>query len=141
MLHYDNVRAVFGLSGESFVLFKSKFEERMSQFSPDGRWVAYASDESGRSEIYVRPFQGTGGQWQVSTGGGVTPLWRRDGKELYYIAPDARLMAVGFATVSTAGAAPAIGTPTALFQTRILYGGTNPVGTTRQYDVAPDGRS
>jgi len=73
----------------------------------------------------------------VSTSGGVTPRWRRDGKELYYIAPDAKLMAV---SVSTTGVRPEVGTPSALFQTRILFGGTSPVGTSWQYDVAPDGR-
>ena len=72
-------------------------------FSPDGRWVAYHSDESGRPEVYVRPFvppgaTGTaaptaGGQWQVSTAGGIHPVWRSDGKELYYINPDGAMMA------------------------------------------------
>ena len=115
----------------------SKFEERMAQFSPDGRWVAYGSDESGLAEIYLRPFPASSGQWQVSTLGGVTPRWRRDGKELYYISPDAKLMAV---PVFGTGTAPEIGTPMALFQTHIVNGGANVAGVPWQYDVAPDGR-
>ena len=119
------------------VFLKSRFEERAAQFSPDGRWVAYMSDESGQPEIYARPFPGASGQWQVSTMGGVTPRWRRDGKELYYIAPDGTLMAV---PVATTGIAPEMGTPMALFPTRAVYGGVSIVGVTWQYDVADDGR-
>ena len=68
------------------VWLKTTFDERRPQFSPDGRWVAYMSNESGRYEIYVRPFSGrgtggrTGGQWQVSTAGGIIPRWRSDGR-------------------------------------------------------------
>jgi Tol biopolymer transport system component len=122
---------------EPFAFLNSKYEERTPQFSPDGQWVAYASDESGRLEIYLRTFPISSGQWPVSIGGGVTPRWRRDGQEIYYIAPDAKLMAV---TVAAKNNVPELGTPTALFQTKILYGGTSPVGTNWQFDVAPDGR-
>ena len=115
----------------------SRFEERIAQFSPDGRWVAYQSDESGQPEIYVRPFQTASGRWQVSTMGGVTPRWRADGSELYYIAPDGKLMAV---PMKITGPAPEMGTPMSLFQPRILYGGTQPLGSAAQFDVAPDGR-
>lgn len=66
---------------------KTRFNEFNPFFSPDGRWLAYTSDESGREEIYVRPFPGPGGKWQVSDQGGVNPLWSRDGKELFYMAP------------------------------------------------------
>ena len=75
-------------------LIQSEFIDRNGQFSPDGRWVAYVSDESGRLEIYVVPFPGPGGKWQVSTGGGVTPHWSADGKELFYSSPDQELMTV-----------------------------------------------
>jgi Tol biopolymer transport system component len=119
------------------VFVNSRFEERMGQFSPDGRWVAYSSDESGPTEIYVRPFPASNGQWKASTTGGVTPRWRHDGKELYYIAPDGALMAVPFAV---AGSAPEMGAPKALFHPRILNGGASVVGITWQYDVALDGR-
>lgn len=116
---------------------KSKFEERHGQFSPDGRSVAYASDESGRFEIYVRPFPGPGAPILVSTAGGIAPRWRKDGKELYYIAPDSSLMAVAVATTS---GPPQLGAPFALFRPRILLGGTATIGYQAQYDVAPDGR-
>jgi Tol biopolymer transport system component len=118
-----------------WAFLKTEFEERHGQFSPDGRWVAYRSDESGRLEVYVRPFPGPGGQWQVSTAGGIAPRWRPDGKELYYIAPDSRMMAV---PITTQGATLEPGTPVALFQTRIFGGGAYP--NRQQYDVAPDGR-
>jgi serine/threonine protein kinase len=68
--------------------------ERDPAFSPDGRWVAYGSDESGPYEIYVRPFAGPGGKWQISRGTGTRARWRRDGKELYYVSPDGKMMAV-----------------------------------------------
>ncbi len=85
----------------------------------------------------MRPFPGPGGQWQVSTAGGKAPRWRADGKELYYIAPDSRLMA---ASIAASGTVLQPGLPTALFQPRIALGGTEVVGTRQQYDVAPDGR-
>jgi Tol biopolymer transport system component len=115
----------------------SPFYEGVSAFSPDGHWVAYGSDESGRREIYVRPFPGPGAQWQVSTAGGKDPRWRPDGRELYYIAPDGRLMA---APIASSGTALQPGLPTALFQPRIVGGGTPAIGFRQQYDVAPDGR-
>ena len=124
-----------------FVFVNTRFDERSAQFSPDGHWVAYISNESGRFEVYVRPFSGTpsgvaGGQWQVSTSGGLEPRWRPDGRELYYIAPDDKLMA---APIRTSGATFEPGTPAALFQTRI-YGGGNDPGIGIEYDVTGDGR-
>jgi Tol biopolymer transport system component/predicted Ser/Thr protein kinase len=99
---------------------RAEFAQREGRFSPDGRWVAYVSNESGRYEIYVRPFSpdllgGTsnaGGKWLISENGGTSPIWRQDGKELYYIAPDGKLMAV---TVS-AGSSFQAGIPKVLFQ-------------------------
>lgn len=104
---------------------------------PTGTGSRTQSDESGRYEIYVRPFPGPGGQWQVSTAGGKDPRWRPDGKELYYIAPDSRLMAV---PIASSGGALQPGLPAPLFQPRIALGGTPVVGFLQQYDVAPDGR-
>jgi Tol biopolymer transport system component len=82
----------------------TEYNEMDGRFSPDMRWVAYVSDESGSNEIYVRSFsQGsgessaTGGKWQVSVGGGTGPRWRRDGKELYYRTPNGKVMAVAVA--------------------------------------------
>ena len=65
-------------------------------FSPDGRWLAYASNESGRSEVFVRSFPGAGTQWQVSTSGGWLPTWSRHRNELFYLSPDSRLMVVSY---------------------------------------------
>jgi Tol biopolymer transport system component len=114
---------------------RTPFDERQGQFSPDGKWVAYESNESGRFEIYVRPFPSFSSQWQVSVGGGASPRWRRDGKELYYIAPDRRMMAT---PVTARGEIFEPGTPTALFQTRIVGISANIFAP--QYDVSPDGR-
>jgi eukaryotic-like serine/threonine-protein kinase len=116
------------------VFLKTNFDERWSQFSPDDRWVAYQSNESGRDEIYVRPFPEAEGQWQISADGGMQPRWSRDGKELYYLTADGKLMAV---PIGVRGAVLEPGKPVALFRTRIqnLTGPTRP-----QYDVASDGR-
>jgi hypothetical protein len=118
------------------VFLKTRFDETMGQFSPDGRWVAYQSNESGMYQINVRPFPGPGAQRQVSTGGGIEPRWRRDGRELYYIAPDGRLMA---APMAGNGATLEPGAPTALFLPRIAFGG-GAYGARPQYAVAADGR-
>ncbi len=128
------------------VFLKTPFREGYGAFSPDGRWVAYESNESGRNEIYVRPFvppatAGTpptpaGGQWQVSTAGGIYPVWRPDGKELYYLNPAGAMMA---APITVTGATFAPGAPIVLFPTRIVGGGED-AAQGRQYDVAPNGR-
>jgi serine/threonine protein kinase/Tol biopolymer transport system component len=129
---------VLPLDGDqkAYPFLRTPFDERVGQFSPDGRWVAYQSNESGPWQIYVRPFPGPGGQSQVSTAGGIQSRWRADGKELYYIAPDGKMMAVPIA-VKDGTLEP--GVPAVLFQTRIWGGGTNAF-TRQQYDVAPDGR-
>lgn len=111
--------------------------EMWGQFSPDGHWIAYQSNESGRFEIYVRPFPGPGAAIPISTTGGVYVRWARDGHELYYLAPDATLMAV--ATRLDKGQFVA-GTPVSLFRTRRVGGGVNVIGDGHQYDVSPDGR-
>lgn len=73
---------------------QTDFNEQQAQFSPNGKWIAYTSDVSGRPEVYVQPFPASAGPLRVSTGGGAQPQWRRDGRELFYIAPDRKLMAV-----------------------------------------------
>jgi dipeptidyl aminopeptidase/acylaminoacyl peptidase len=124
-----------------FLFLKTNFDERRGQFSPDGRWVAYSSDESGTYEIYVRAFDGrssgsaAGGQSQVSASGGIYARWRADGRELYYIAPDSKLMAV---PIAVRGERLEAGTPVVLFQTRI--GGSTDPNRGIQYDVSRDGR-
>jgi len=118
-----------------FAFLEAPSEQHWGRFSPDGRWVAYMSVETTRSEIYVRPFRpesgAAAGQWQLSTAGGVDPVWSTDGKELYYINPARELMAV---PITVTGNTLAPGVPRRLFQTRIV------TGPGWQYDVAPDGR-
>jgi Tol biopolymer transport system component len=117
-----------------FTFVSTSFDERSGQFSPDGRWISYVSNESGQYEVYVRSFPDTGGQWQISTAGGAQPRWAPNGKEVFYIAPDGGLMAV---SIAVAGNAIQPGTPVLLFPTRIW----NTTDFVRmQYDVAPDGR-
>jgi Tol biopolymer transport system component len=111
----------------------SKADEAQAQFSPDGRWVAYASSESGRPEVYVQPFPATGAKWQVSTGGGEQPRWRRDGKEMFYLAADRRLMAVPIRVPGAFDAAPAV----PLFETTL---GVGYLGVSQAYDVTRDGQ-
>jgi eukaryotic-like serine/threonine-protein kinase len=84
---------LFG-DGKAFPVLDTPFVETQGRFSPDGQWIAYASNDSGRFEVYVTPFPGPGRKWQVSSGGGGWPRWRRDGEELYYIAADRTLTAV-----------------------------------------------
>jgi Tol biopolymer transport system component len=116
-------------------ILDTNFQERLARFSPDGQWIAYQSNETGRAEIYVRPFGG-GGRKRVSLDGGSQPRWRSDGKELYFISPDAKLMAVA---IEIRGESVLPGTPLPLFETRIFLGGAEqPVRG--QYDVALDGR-
>ena len=95
-----------------FPFLASQFTEVQARFSPDGRFLAYASDESSRLEVYVTDFPGKRGRWQVSTNGGMQPTWRADGKELYYVAPDQALMSVAVRTGETFESAP----PVALFK-------------------------
>ena len=123
-------------AGEPRAFVNSIADERMSKFSPDGRWVAYQSNESNRFEIFVRPFPQGSQQWQVSSSGGSQVRWSRDGKELYYIAPDGKMMAVRFFANGSKFDARA---PAPLFQTRVWGGGAN-TSNRQQYDVDKDGR-
>ena len=145
------------------VFLKTPYRELHARFSPDDRWVAYQSNESGRPEIYVRPFvlplsdaatstpaaldkstnaqrSGSGamadGQWQVSSAGGIFPAWRADGKELYYLDSSGAMVAV---PIAVNGSALEPGAPVVLFPTSIFGGGVD-AQQGRQYDVAPDGR-
>ena len=108
------------------------------QFSPDGKWIAYQSLESGRRpEIFVRRFRGPGTKSQISVGGGVQVRWRRDGRELFYLAPDSRLMAVPIRLDAERDTVEA-GTPTPLFAARLSGSPQGPVN--RQYMVSADGQ-
>ena len=79
---------------------QTKFNEMQARFSPDDRWIAYMSEESGRYEVYVQPFPGPGGKWQISTNGGTTPVWAQNGRELFYMS-SGKLMSVGVTTQPT----------------------------------------
>ncbi len=111
---------------------ETPFNELVAMFSPDGRWVAYVSDESGRNEVYVLPFPGPGGKRQISTEGGGYPQWARDGRELFYL-NDLQMMAVDIETEPGFTA----GTPRLLFEGGFVSraGGPYPV-----YDVSADGQ-
>jgi hypothetical protein len=93
------------------------FVERLGEFSPDGRWIAYDTNQSGRSEIVVQSFPEPRGRLAVSTGGGAAPRWSADGTEIYFLAPDGRMMAV---SVHAKASTLDFGTPAALFATHIF---------------------
>jgi Tol biopolymer transport system component len=140
--------AVLPMTGDRKVwkFLDSTFDEGGGEFSPDGKWVAYESNESARREVYVRPFVepsaggaapvSRSGKWQVSIEGGTYPKWSPDGSELYFLNPAGEMMA---APITYARSAIAPGTPVKLFDAHILGGGTD-FQQGPQYDVAPDGR-
>jgi hypothetical protein len=105
---------VDGPDRKPFPVAQTAAEETNGKFSPDGKWVAYLSDETGHFEVFVRPFPGPGPAVRVSTGGGQTPFWRHDGKELFYRTSDDQLMAVSV-TVSAKGSLD-FGLPQSLFK-------------------------
>ena len=109
------------------IFLRTPFNEQEPMSSPDGRWLAYQSNESGREEIYVCPFPGVGGKWQVSTAGGTNPRWARSGRELFYRSGH-KMMAV---EAGAAGAAFSAGQPQVLFESDGLM--------ENAYDVAVDG--
>ena len=109
---------------------RTEFNESESHFSPDGRWMAYVSDESGRREIYIQAFPPSNAKWQISTDGGSFPKWRGDGKELFYLSPDQKLMSVEIQSDSTLHA----GKPRILFEARFFNIPITP------YTVSADGQ-
>jgi len=127
---------ILPMSGDRkpFPFLETPFRERRSQFSPDGKWIAYESDESGHDEVYVESFPNRGAKWQVSSNGGDYIRWRRDGKEIFYVAPDKKLMSV---SVHAQAASLSFGAPSALFSIDVLPTEEGiPVYT---YDAMPDG--
>jgi Tol biopolymer transport system component len=114
-----------------FPVVNTSFNEFPGRLSPDGRWLAYASNESGRPEIYVTSFPSLSNKWRVSTSGGSWPRWRRDGKEIFFLADNTRLMA---AEVDGQSAQFSVGAEQKLFEARW------PLGARTAYDVARDGR-
>jgi eukaryotic-like serine/threonine-protein kinase len=129
--------------GAPTLLANGTADEVHAQISPNGRWVAYESDESGTSEIYVQRFPSGGGKVRVSSSGGVQPRWRRDGRELYYVVPagvrgdqsgDGRMVAVPFDDTTNLR----LGEPLTLFEVRFWF--TGGLGTIANYDVTADGQ-
>jgi eukaryotic-like serine/threonine-protein kinase len=115
-------------------LLQSPFVERNGIISPDGRWLAYEANDSGRFEVYVRPFPDVNsGHWQVSTTGGTRPIWARSGQELVYVSPTGAIMGVGVAR----GPSWAATTPTLLVKEGYF---TIPIWWGRSYDMSPDGQ-
>jgi eukaryotic-like serine/threonine-protein kinase len=127
-----DVMAVSLETSKSAPYLQGPGDQAQAQFSPDGRWVAYTSTESGRPEVYVQPYPATGAKWQVSVAGGEQPRWRRDGRELFYLAPDRNLMSL---PIPVSGAFDAE-SPRVLFATNIPFGDVN---VSQAYDVTPDG--
>jgi dipeptidyl aminopeptidase/acylaminoacyl peptidase len=122
--------------GQPIAVAATPFNENVARFSPDGRWVAYQSNDTGRPEIYVRPFQvdasggSPGGRWQISNTGGSDMKWRDDGRELYYETPDGRIMAAG---IQTGPDGVRVETPRALFSADLA------AGELHSFDATPDG--
>ena len=120
------------LTGERkpYPFLQSEFPQNFPSFSPDGKWVAYCSMESGEYKVYVVPFPGPGGKWQISPGPGCSPHWRRDGRELFYLGLDNKLMA---AEVKVSGSSFEVGSVQALFDARTY-------SNLGSYDAAADGQ-
>jgi hypothetical protein len=110
---------------------QTPFAESDGRYSPDGRWIAFVSNESGRAEVYVAPFPATGLKRRVSVGGGEAPRWRRDERELFFRAPDDTIMA---AEVDGRGSEMKVGTVKPLFKAQPV------IGRGDAYDVSPDGQ-
>ncbi|MGH9651584.1 MAG: hypothetical protein ACRD3I_14095, partial [Terriglobales bacterium] len=118
--------------GKPEPFLRTPFTEGYPSFSPDGRWLAYASNESGSSQVYVRPFPGSGGKWQVSTGGGTMPVWSRQGRELFYGTEDSRIMVAAY---TAQGDAFVPGKPRLWSEKRFTDPSFGP-----NFDLAPDGK-
>ncbi len=116
------------------LFLRTPFAEQQARFSADGKWIAYVSNETGAPEVYVQSFPASGGRWQVSTNGGFTPRWRRDGKEFFYLAPDRKIMSV---EVRASGTTFEYGSPKALFEASVDAVTT---AATNRYDVSADGQ-
>jgi hypothetical protein len=121
----------FTAERKPYAYVETQFNAQMGKFSPDGLWVAYVSNDSGRDEVYIAPFPGPGGRVQISSGGGSQPRWRHDGRELFYISPETKIMG---AELSVAAADVRVGAVRSLIGTTL--GGI--VGYL--YDVTPDGQ-
>jgi Tol biopolymer transport system component len=131
MLRMSDPSAGSGQVRKAQPFLRTRFDEAVPRFSPDGHWLAYVSNESGRNEIYVQPYPGPGGKWQISTEGGAEPVWNRNGRELFFRSED-KMMAVEITTQPSVS----VGMPRMLFA-----GGYRPTpATSPNYDVSPDGQ-
>src|SRR5207237_794173 len=133
---YNKVRSlwILPLQGDTKPFaYTTQESEPGGRFSPDARWVAYGSGETGRQEIFVQDFPAKAAKFQVSTTGGSEPRWRRDGRELFYLGGDGRLMSVSV----DAGPELKLGIPKALFQTSLM---NLPLPPQRRFGVSPDGQ-
>jgi Tol biopolymer transport system component len=133
--HLDVWALPVGGDRTPFPVVRSPYEDLNPQFSPDGRWIAYQSDQSGRFEVYLQPFRGSAAPVLVSTEGGTQPRWRADGKELFYLDLARRLTAVPIA-YSPNGQSADVGVPLPLFPSAVGGLGSGQ----RQYEVSPDGQ-
>jgi len=133
----SSILPLFGDRKPRPLLLSSTFTQGLGQVSPDGRWIAYISNESGRYEVYGQSFPTLGdGKWQISKDGAIQPRWRGDAKELFYYAADGRLMAVPI----KGDTAIEVGTAVPLFEAHMLNGPNTAVGFRQQYDVTRDGQ-
>jgi serine/threonine protein kinase len=125
-------------NGEPLPIVRTPADERDGQFSPDGKWIAYQSNDTGAYEVYVQPFPGPGPQYQVSKGGGAQARWNWNGKELFYVAPDGKLMSVSM-RLDSSGLHVEAGVPVPLFLTT-MRGPEVQSPNRQQYAVASDGQ-
>ena len=121
-------------AGKPEIFLQTSADERNATFSPDGRWLAYTSNESGKYEVYVRAFPDKGGRWQISNAGGAYPMWSRNGQELFFRADDNRIMVASYAAKADSFVS---GKPRVWSDKRLADFGT--IGFSN-YDVAPDGK-
>ena len=123
---FDIYLLELGDGKEAVPFLHTKFDEHSGVLSPDGRWLAYVSEESGTDEVYVAPFPGPGGKWQISKGGGNGPVWTKNGTEILYAGPGARVMAV---SIEAGANMITVGAPEQLFRNeRMIAGDVNSTG-------------
>jgi Tol biopolymer transport system component len=128
-----------GKPGPPGAVVQTNALEEQARFSPDGNWVAFQSNESGQMEIYLQPFPGPGSKTRVSTNGGIQAMWSSDGRELFYLALDGKLMAVPIKTASSrSNIEPGAAIP--LFWTRMLGADQPTAYTNPEYIVSGDGK-
>ena len=122
--------------GEAYAFLATEAEEKNAHLSPDGRWLAYTSNEGGIEQVYVQPFPATGARWQVSNGGGRQPQWRYDGTQLYYVGLDQKLRSID---VENGGASLVHGAPRVLIDAPVFGGGMERTHQGDPYVASPDG--